>query len=521
MKGQTIIELTDIKSGEVTRFEETNFVTNAIQNLCKPMFKSQNTINSLFFKEEGALSIDAIARGLMLFGDKFNADADAYLPTKDSNMIGHAGASTYLGTDLSMGSFNVSQSILNSDTERSYVWDFTAEQANGIINSVCLTTQVGGVVGCGSKTPPERTNTSLKPFSNIAKSRLRVLFPESIYAYTRLPVYLNLKDDCLIQIDLSKISTGTLLLYKVDLGSNKVDIFKKFPTFYGLDDSKRATNYVGHTFTDVEMISKPLPSDFAVQTTYGMAQDGKFLYITTGVSSQEYNAQSAWAPGNSMKILKINLETFEYEVLSVVNTTGVAIGIRVPYTTLTSGGCTFAVSDGYMFVRSWIQSNGMAELYAINLSDNTDVKKVTNAEGLSTIVGIDSSTNATPFLMNIQGKVIFTELTSRPHYNGSNNLGTTVCVSTRDFVAKYLGAPIASMFTNGELLQQSGLEARVFPVDDGIYYGLERRGGQTLSESDIQVHVFPNFLTTINNLSAPVEKTPSQTMRITYKLIKE
>lgn len=521
MKGQTVIELTDVKSGEVTKIEDSNFLTSAIQELCNPTFKTHDTLEAISFREEGVCSLEALTRGLMLFDDVLEENTNIYFPPSSVGMVGHAGTGTYLGSDATMGSFNVSQSTLNSPTEKSYVWDFTAEQANGIIKSVCLTSQTGGHIGNGTLTPPEKADASLKSFSNIIKSKLVVQYPEEVYLYTRLPVYISLRGDYLLQIDLSKISTGELLFNKTFFDSKRIDLFNTFAPINSIDDSRRGTSYIGHKYSRTEVITKTIPSDFTLGVNFGMAQDGRYLYFTSGASQQESSESNAWGPGNELKLLKIDLEALTFEVLSVVNTTGRAISIRVPYTALSSAGNTFAVADSYMFVKGWVNSSGKTELYAINLRNNTDVKQITDAEGRTQVIGSTSQSSfPLPFIMNMSGKVCFLDTTARVHLSDTQSL--LCCVSTKDFKVAYMNTPISSVFSQGPLIQQSNYEANIIPTDIPLYFGSDKRSAYSLSAtSTIHLCVVPNYLATVNNLTTPVEKTPAQTMRITYKLMKE
>ena len=58
LKGHTIIELTDINTGEVSVVEDTNFVTTALEELCQPVFKSQFTLETAAFRREGGCSAE-------------------------------------------------------------------------------------------------------------------------------------------------------------------------------------------------------------------------------------------------------------------------------------------------------------------------------------------------------------------------------------------------------------------------------------------------------------------------------
>lgn len=527
LKGITTIELTDIKSGEVKKIEETNFVTNAFRDISQPILKNQDTIFGLVFRDEGGLTTEAALRGLLLFDKNLGENANNYFPPANAKMIGHGGAITYTGSDISLGSFNTNQSDVISANERTYVWDFTAEQANGIINSVCLTTQAGGQVGYGSLTKSEATSAVLKPFTNMIKSRIRATHNSIQAPVNRVPVYMNFKDDYLLLFDALKLSTGSLTFYKVNLGSSTADIFKRFNNLSFIDVNNRNTNLVGDTYTSITEEIKTLPSEFSTGGYYGLAQDGKYLYITSGSNSQESNVANAWAAGTTISILKIDLETLSHEVLTVTNTSGEPLAIRVANSTYTSGCYTFGVTNGYLFARQWVANAGaeVAKLFAINLANNTDVVLVKDKVGKETTVGVSHIPQATPFTMTLKGKVAFATKANKPNdytYTGSNVYGSLGVVSTESFTAEYYGCSSESLFTPGSLSSSNSSFSKIFATDNPLYFCTEERSGEYSSaESTFYVHVYPNVLMTINNLSSPIEKTPSQTMRVTYKIVKE
>ena len=211
LKGITTIELTDIESGEVNVVQEENFITNALPRLCQPILRNQDTLATTLFRSEGGISTEALLRGLLLFDSNLGESPNTVIPPLGVKMVGHGGEGTYAGSDLTLGSFNSNQSDLVSPNERTYVWDFTAEQANGIINSVCLTTQVGGQIGYGSNMKPERSASSLKQFSNITKSKMRVVSNAASNPRTRMPVYLSFTNDEMIFFNVDRFTLGELV----------------------------------------------------------------------------------------------------------------------------------------------------------------------------------------------------------------------------------------------------------------------------------------------------------------------
>lgn len=516
LKGKTIIELTDINTGQVTTHKDENFITNALSDICQPITKKQETLNTTVFVTEKACTTEALMRGLFLFDSVLPNDASKYFPDKGVKMVGHASDITYTGSDLTFGSYNVNQSNISSNNERTYVWDFTSEQANGTINSVCLTTQAGGYIGYGSEDIFDNASTS-RPYTNITRAAFYNEGATSVSRDKRFPLYLSFAGDYLIEVDLTTLGTNTLTFYKTKLSSNEIDIFSKFVSYDAFAVEDKSYVHIGGDYTETTTIDVDITT-LGAGNYFGIALDGKHLYITQKQTSSESNITNAWASNTSISILRIDLETFATSTYTVMNTTGVALGIRTVYDRVSLGGYTFGVSNGYLFVRSWESATGAnkCRLYAINLDDNTDVRQVTTKSGTTELVGIDSLATATPFAMSHQGNVIFSRTTSGAYSISSTSLMS--CVDTSTFIMKAYCTTLSSFRSMGSLTYSSS--TRPFSCDNPLYHVVENRGSNTLGDSKIFVSVVPNVLMTINNLSSPVEKTPAQTMRIIYKITK-
>ena len=162
MKGHTIIELTNTETGEKRTYEDDNMVTNFLEQFCIPtgplnynlyaMLASYAAQKNDSTQSSAALNIEqphCFTKGLLLFEDEIDEDADNIWPRKGNKMIGHAGTNSYSGSDTRAGSYNTTESGPVENGYR-YVWDFTTSQANGQISCACLTTPWGGVLGAGN-----------------------------------------------------------------------------------------------------------------------------------------------------------------------------------------------------------------------------------------------------------------------------------------------------------------------------------------------------------------------------------
>lgn len=153
MKGHTKIQLFDAKTGkEVKSTESDNLVTDAVSNVFNGaathlaniaggnniLGNLNNHIDSTFIKD--------MYGGVLIFSKEI--DKSHILPSIDEILseIGNANLSTSISGNIYKGAFNESESVF-SDTYATFVWDFTTEQCNGDIASICLTSNAGGHLG--------------------------------------------------------------------------------------------------------------------------------------------------------------------------------------------------------------------------------------------------------------------------------------------------------------------------------------------------------------------------------------
>jgi hypothetical protein len=529
-KGKTTIELTDIETGEVSVVEETNFFTNAYRDLCQPILRTHSSLRNARENYTGDICLTQLSCGLVCFDSPLEENPDKYFPPITANMVAHGSVHTYSGPNLAYGSFNNNLSDISSENTRKYIWDFTAEQGNGTIASVCLTPIRGGIIGHGTKTPFENSAGYLPLFGHI-----QICYNYAFFKQTRVhfvPIYLSFEGDYVVFMQINNYAPSKkITITKMPIWSNKADIFKRTTP---VSTPMSTTNYIGHGYSE-QLFDEVIDLSSAITfsgSSVGVAQDGKYLYIAFNANGQYYNS---WAINSKIQLAKINLEDFTYEVIEVTNTTGEvctvfchpdASYIYEPF----YYGFTFGVSNGYMFVNSVMPSGTSGKsghIYAISLEDNTIVHKVTDAEGNDNVVTTTTSTsqyNTTfNFGMTVNGKIMFSDTAYRLNYRRNAQYLGMKCVSPNDFIVKGLGTPYWGLAENDSTSNYEQYVSRAFPTDNPLYFctcnPYNMSTGYT--QCNFYVHAMPNFLLTVNNLQTPVTKTPSQTMRITYTLTKE
>ena len=151
LKGKTTIELTDVNSGKVEVIEDTNMITNALQEFMRGygMWGSNVLLDEELRKS--SLWVNLLG-GLLLFDTELEENADNTFMPAGVKMVGNGSKDvSNSGVVTELGSYNITESGVQPDGSIKFVYDFSTSQANGTIKSVCLTSRVGGYEGVGNK----------------------------------------------------------------------------------------------------------------------------------------------------------------------------------------------------------------------------------------------------------------------------------------------------------------------------------------------------------------------------------
>ena len=237
MKGITEIELTDIHTGKIEKYKETNLVTNAMAD-----FFSHN-INGMLFTIEGntndlngnmlPLCKNAIG-GILLFSDTIEENPNKYYAPSANPCVGYASNDVNATTNVMRGSMNLTETK-KLDNGYKFVWDFTTSQANGTISCVALTHKWAGVGymgdgynGTGAVWIMRSRNANSSGQARTAYINAVEIDPEHNFLWT---IGLNTNNELIIQkIRASFTSVGlndTMLGTNYDVLSEvKLDLYK-------------------------------------------------------------------------------------------------------------------------------------------------------------------------------------------------------------------------------------------------------------------------------------------------------
>lgn len=497
LHGHSKIELFDAKTGAPIRtVEDDNLITNFVRDIMSnitPGLPSPLLVNA---NTKELLDIDNLFGGIKIYSEPLNEDPDDYYQSS-KNIVGHADNLTYSDVDTSRGSYNTALSEKGSNYVKK-VWDFTAEQSNGTIASVGLTSIIGGRIGGPTELPAVINENSIVNLMSDVTLSARVIddtkHPYSMINNNPRPVYFDADRSKLYAIGYQ--TTGTdLVSYEFELPTLKHSLFEQM--YYYLNTSAVVAYLLlnDHTSTSVINCSDIFTS---VYNQFFSISDGSKVYLISGTNSGT-TANTYIASGQSRDIKVYDVITKQTSSYKFTNNTGHIIN----YSALGVG----TINNGYLYVAT--RDNFLAY---INMNNNGDCGLVLNPEGeplvMANITLPAGMKVSDMFVVSTNGILASTTANARCYY--VYDVYKTKYLNVKNFnalVASGSGA-IGCSRENLNLFKGCTSYTIYQKTTSGtaIYYML------------LYSFINWNALMTINNLEAPVTKTADMTMRITYTI---
>ena len=463
MKGITEIELTDVRTGQIEKYTETNLVTNAIAD-----FFSHN-IDGMLFTINGntndlngnmlPLCPNGIG-GVLLFSDTIEENPDKYYAPSANPCVGYASNDVNATTNIMRGSMNLTETK-RLDKGYRFVWDFTTSQANGTISCVALTHKWGGLAYMGDTYNGTRFVWTMRSRNGESDGQARTAYinaveidPEHNFLWT---IGLNNQNEIVIQkVRASFTSIG---LNDTMLGSNYEVLFeiKLNPTSFVMADPNR--NEGNYDFFD--------------------GKDGYWYGFWAGSN----NSGSA-----SIKKIKISKADYSFtEDTMIVNGTRIqAAGYHARYNDNPYRNVQSVLQNGFLYMVSYDRT----KVYKINIENPADVKEIPLGFTTNYSCSNDYYNSGNLYIANIGDWVV----------------GSDFLINTEDRVfRKANNAPWT--YTGSPLFQY------------GPY--LFSFGGYDAKHTRQNLFLLTPYLATINNLETSVIKTADKTMKITYTIREE
>ena len=478
IKGKAKIELFNAKTGKLEKsVEEHNLVTNALRYL----INIAATCNAAPDDQVFPIATRALG-GIMLFDGALTEDVEnIHFPPIDKgvHLVGYASNNTNT-SDVNRGSFNSAESGPTATGYKS-VWDFGTSQANGTIKSVARTSAYAG-------------NDPLRYYIGLYNSTIGAGCPSNDTYWH--PVRYDGE-----YVYMLKNSGNTMRVYRVrrpmlshkvaDYSSRNTD-FEQVATFDTLA-AQGEYNHYGETRSITYYADNPsLYKDggdgyiYCVYAGYNPNYEAGmvFNYFTIKYSDDSWEkselheivlqAEAYCSTDSFYDRVSTNPTKYVYRYGNHIDNSGMV-----------------RIADGYLY----LVSSSRKRILQIDLSNTTDQSSIRILE--------DSSSDYIYDLQNVSlrnGGIFFTVY----HYTNDSYY-----------------------YQNGILYEDGSYLLHAFSGtnNENDWYNSVRVNGKELErfgyykDTRIERGFIANYLGTIANLTSPIEKNASQTMKITYELI--
>ena len=487
LKGKTTFELTDVNTGETEIIEDTNMITDGLREFLDPCgswgiypFAKESVRNTSV--------MNTLTGGIFLFDGTLDEDVTNTHANASLKMVGNGALGISNSTTVTeLGSYNSAESGVQADGSIKYVYDFLTSQANGTIQSVCLTSKVGGYMGYGNESKKRVYDAGLrdKDYQNNIYKYTDFLKVKGCF-YAICMMYAVYNEDAVYVVDPNSIqykdSSSTVLgeLHWTKTGKIRINKYRLGVSSVGLTDY----NYVNSLIGSYDVA---IPQDIL---NYMSAGSGSY-YVNWVAPVADANKREIFiifnkntyscANGNFFWIMKIDKD-MQATSYKITNNTGYDIYVTTMRSNVEKYN-NYAIDNDYFWC--WLQKNGSYNLVGIKYADSTQI--------IETDVYVSSNLEITKAYDNMleYGSIAVSI---------GNDRNRDVFNTVRK----------KALAVNGYLERDSKYKV-LFADRKGLYLYCNGDEYFYLAKD-------PRYLATINNLSEPVVKTASKNMKITYIL---
>lgn len=466
IKGHSTIELRNITTGKVEKYENDNMVTNAIYMFFQEIgaFNPSPYYNSEVFNN----LIPQLLGGLLLLDTPLQENANKIICPSGVKMVGNGSYNVSSGGQegvTELGTWNATESGFTSDGKYMLVWDFSNTQANCAqgqsIACACLTSANHGFIGEGN------TNSGAYKTRNSENRR-------SDYALSGIPNSISIdgmdgQGSRIVRVSRTAKTITMIDRYnlvrttghenehmsetgKIKLVSHKMPLKSVDMRFGG------GQQHIPVVETEVEFASA-FKTALNHGNPYTWKKVGDTFFIAVGLANVDYGQGqfARWYANTPVQILRINADnTVSY--FSVANPANSTIDINID---------SFILAGNILFFQ---QNN--AGTWFVDVTNQADV----SYENLS----VDAIDMVYPDEGVAQGDGIKIDIGARKVYYNNSWRNSTSRGSCYRFLSEN---PLTNSYCGNGLLYRT-----------------------------------TNYLATINNLAEPVIKSAEKTMKVTYAL---
>ena len=538
LKGRTKIELTNVHTGKKEEYIHDNMITNAVSDMLSGDGVSLPRASCEAFSNYNTIADDLFG-GVMLWQEQLSPEASDYMLPLTNTCIGYATRDFENTTskNLKLGSFNANES---SETlkEFKYVWDFTTSQANGQISAVSLVPKIMGQLEADT------------PISQLDSSKLYTT--NKNYKCTELSYAVTNEDDISYRT-LSGMVVGIHNNIRYELYGPNLFLETGYEDKYIKNNGKKLTLIkrkfsnsqitIGQSCTkivdchaldisEVESVDIQLPSSYDVSSPgqYGVCvMNYPYLYFYT--TSENKN--------KTISLAKINVTDNSVEIISIPDFPCIQVLMRLVANSVVSNkknyfyslyNCIPTILDKYLItIGSFnvIRDTGYPiyywDLTNIELGKREVKEKIDNSE----IVINFPYNNFGGNLVGLTVKDKFFLCNIRERSSSGNYSDALIYAKDNELFASRLNSNILSsssyytyLFREGGGTERSPLVLPLITPNNRNYCVLAGSENNIYGymKGSIMYTTNPFFLSTKNNLEAPVTKTSEQTMKVTYTI---
>lgn len=504
LKGHTTIELRNVETGEVKKYEDDNMFTNAIGKMINFAIKHSMGSNPLDVFSSHWYNL---LGGLVMFDSALTESADNIFATAGVKPAGYGmvgDTSSYQGVSL-WGIYNPQESDTSQTDTKKMVWDFATSHANGTIASICLTHRNAAMCGFGM---PSWVSTQRNCYGDInlgttMNASSKGVQGRSSSAFGRVGSNLSLNDGSYMHFCIDgdndyryqfKVCQDGLSIIKVKMSPETFDVFRSSQSYQSYTEETYSETFSGthfyHCYNPTE----------------------KVLYFWT------YNGD----PGEYFSG-SVDFYIHKFDMTSKV---------------LTKNWKRFNVSanyNDYIYTGIVVCNSGIYYVLSTYANRYPCFKKVDTTSGTISTVHQTSQSDLPygystyglmgrkPWIMN--GVIYYPGLIS--YQSGSSSVYYEVIIDTSDDTFRYTN--LAAAGYNYSNTSKPG--QHIVPIDNTqiVFSALlnsdESQNGllslQSNESSGMEggnVFAPVQYLATINNLSEAIVKTAQQTMKVTYTI---
>ena len=498
LKGTTKIELTNVKTGDKEVIEKDNLVTNVISDLLNMnpwglLYQYGSSYEGIFFP-----LCPNLFGGILLYEDALEENPAKYYAPMDNLLVGYSSNDINEGTDVKRGSMNQTESgRLEDGSGYRFVFDFATSQANGTISSVGLTSKWGGVGGYGSIEDTEKNH---------------IFCPHSNSFEGSNPVHSE-REQLLQASTVSIDYENNIGIYALVTGPNTIEVGRYHIPFNTMGLLTVFNGKVCNSYESTLIETNTFASKLTSNVFYGTLIDGDDGYIW-GFQHKD-NAEGNSSGKATVLWIKINKDDFSFtegsfEVDAQLYKFGHYTAVELANSNAPAAVNYSIIKDGVLYAIKYNSDSLMYGVYAISLSNPTDVKLLTFDDGAGYAFNPSSSSSSSTSYYYYY-KTAVNEINGVVQYrNGYINGGK---LHRGDNNGQYAAADSCAALGS---VPKPGLNHGPFKLVPLAY-----QYKTNYYYFDFRIFIMFTYLATINNLPTPVEKTADKTMKITYILREE